>query len=187
MDSKSSYPDPEAAHGGMHPFSYATQPMMPPAEHTHAHMQQAPAADMRGSMGDDQEYGQSNHIGQAFAQNAQIPREAQSTTPQQLAQRGLDADQSQEGVSVDASGRKRAKVTRACDECRRKKVLCSHAEPHSPTLMLTSQDTLRCRIGNPWYTVQCLQTSGSGLRFQKSATKARSKQRVFGTQVIPGL
>ena len=124
MDPKSSYPDPEAAHGGMHPFSYATQPLMSPAEHPRAHMQQAPAANMRGSIADGQDYGQSNHNEQAFAQNGQLPREAQPSTPQQLAQRGLDADQSQERGIIDSSARKRAKVTRACDECRRKKVSC---------------------------------------------------------------
>ena len=125
MDPKSSsYPDPESAHGGMHPFSYATQPLMPQAEHPRTHMQQAPAANMRGSVGDGQEYGQPNNNGQAFTQNGQLPREAQAqvSTPQQLAQRGLDADQSQERSNADSSGRKRAKVTRACDECRRKKV-----------------------------------------------------------------
>lgn len=157
MDSKPSYPDPEAAHGGMHPFSYAAQPQMPPAEPTHAHMQQAPAANMRGSVGDGQAYGQMNHNGQAFAQNGQIPREAQASTPQQLAQRGLDADQSQERGNVDSSARKRAKVTRACDECRRKKVSSFHLTgPRSPTFMaplLTSVDTMRCRVGESWYTV----------------------------------
>lgn len=135
MDPKPSYPDPEAAHGGMHPFSYATQPLMSPAEHPRAHMQQAPAANMR-SISDGQEYGQPNHNGQAFAQNGQLPREAQPSTPQQLAQRGLDADQSQERGNVDASARKRAKVTRACDECRRKKVsYWQLAEAHSSTFM----------------------------------------------------
>ena len=125
MDPKPSYPDPEAVHGGMHPFSYATQPSMPPAEHAHAHMQPAPAANMRRSIGDGQEYGQINHNGQAFVQNGQIPRDVQPPTPQQLAQRGLDADQSQERSNANsASARKRAKVTRACDECRRKKVIC---------------------------------------------------------------
>lgn len=122
MESKSSYPDPEVAHGGMHPFSYAAPPLMPPTEHARAHMQQAPAANMRGSVGEEQEYGQSNHNGQPFVQNGQLPREAQPSTPQQLAQRGLDADQSQERGNADPSARKRAKVTRACDECRRKKV-----------------------------------------------------------------
>ena len=122
MDQKSSYPDPEAAHGGMNPFSYATQPSMPPAEHAHARMQQAPAANMRGPIGDGQEYGQIDHNGQAFPQNGQILRDAQPSTPQQLAQRGLEADQSNVRNNTDSSARKRAKVTRACDECRRKKV-----------------------------------------------------------------
>lgn len=139
MDPKSSYPDPEAAHGGMHPFSYATQPPMPPAEHAHAHahMQQAPAANMRGPVGDGQEYGQLNHNGQAFAQNGHIPREAQPSTPQQLAQRGLDVDQSHERSNADSAARKRAKVTRACDECRRKKIRCD-AESEIPGIQCSS-------------------------------------------------
>ena len=136
MDSsKSAYPDPEAAHGGMHPFSYAAQPMMPPAEHAHAHMQQAPPANMRASISDDQDYGQSSHDGQVYAQNGHIPRETHPSTPQQLAQRGLDANQSQDRGNTDPATRKiRAKVTRACDECRRKKVSLFHAETRYPTL-----------------------------------------------------
>lgn len=137
MDPKPSYPDPEAAHGGMHPFSYAAQPPMPPAEHAHAHMQQAPAANMRGPVGDGQEYGQINHNGQVFTQNGQISREAQPATPQQLAQRGLDADQSQGRSNVDSSARKRAKVTRACDECRRKKIRCD-AESETPGIQCSA-------------------------------------------------
>lgn len=159
---------------------------MPPAEH--AHMQQAPAANMRGTVSDGQEYGQMNHNAQVFAQNGQIPREAQPSTPQQLAQRGLEADQSQGRNNADSSARKRAKVTRACDECRRKKVYNSElAGAFSPIVigsLLTSLDTMRCRIRDTWYTVQCLQTSGPGVRFQKSATKARPKQRVSGYQEL---
>lgn len=138
MESKSSYPDPEVAHGGMHPFSYATQPSMPPAEHAHAHMQQAPAANMRRPISDGQDYGQMNHNGQAFAQNGQIPREAQPSTPQQLAQRGLDADHTHERNNSDFPARKRAKVTRACDECRRKKASL-------PRLAWTLSPVLRAR------------------------------------------
>lgn len=185
MDPKSSYPDPETAHGGMHPFSYAAQPPMPPAEHAQTHMQQAPAANMRGgSISDGQEYGQSHHNGQAFAQDGHFPREAQPSTPQQLAQRGLDADRhrSHEHNNADSSARKRAKVTRACDECRRKKVACSQStEARPPTLVCTllmPLDTMRCRVRNTWYTVRCLQTIRPGMRLQKSTTKARSKQRV---------
>ena len=151
MDPKSSsYPDPEAAHGGMHPFSYATPPLMPPTEHPRAHMQQAPAANMRGTVGDGQEFGQPNHNGQAFAQNGQLPREAQPSTPQQLAQRGLEADQSQERNIPDSSARKRAKVTRACDECRRKKVgIRPLAMARSSTFIRSSStllDTMRRRV-----------------------------------------
>lgn len=159
MDPKPTYPDPEAAHGGMHPF-YATQPSMSPAEHAHAHLQQAPAANMRRSIGDGQEYGQMNHNGQAFTQNGHIPRDAQPSTPQQLAQRGLDADQSQERNNANSSARKRAKVTRACDECRRKKVIRSQlAEALSPIptgSLSIFLDTMRCRVRNPWYTMQFL-------------------------------
>ena len=49
-------------------------------------------------------------------------RQHPPSTPQQLAQRGLDVDQGQDGTNPDSSSRKRSKVSRACDECRRKKV-----------------------------------------------------------------
>lgn len=100
-------------------------------------MQQAPAANMRGPIGDGPNYGQINHNGQAFAQNAQIPREAQPSTPQQLAQRGLDADHTHELSNADLPARKRAKVTRACDECRRKKIRCD-AESERPGIQCSA-------------------------------------------------
>ena len=49
--------------------------------------------------------------------------QAQLSTPQQLAQQGLNINQ--DGPSTDGeSAKKKQKVSRACDECRRKKVHC---------------------------------------------------------------
>lgn len=67
---------------------------------------------MHGSAGD------ANSVPQGF-QYVQSFNPNEPSTPQQMAQQGLDADR---GQSTDPSAKKKSKVSRACDECRRKKV-----------------------------------------------------------------
>ena len=62
--------------------------------------------------------GDSGGIPQGFQYVAQYGA-AQPSTPQQLAQQSLDVDGNQNSAT---SARKKSKVSRACDECRRKKV-----------------------------------------------------------------
>ena len=114
MTQPTSYPSPTAAHDNMHPFYNANQHHMPPAEHSH--IPPPASAPMREGAGDTRDFLQGNGNG-----NGQGARQPQPSTQQQLAQRGLDADQSQDQNNPDSS-RKRSKVSRACDECRRKKV-----------------------------------------------------------------
>lgn len=108
MEQNTSYPEPDAAPDAMHP--YAPQYPLPPSGHSQ--IQQAAEATMRrGSEGSG-----------IFSQgNGPAPGGGPPSTPQQLAQRSLDVNQGSDPNNADSS-RKRSKVSRACDECRRKKV-----------------------------------------------------------------
>lgn len=133
MAQSTSYPSPDVAHEGIHPFF--SQQMPAP---DNAHISHRPAANMQGGVNDRQDYGQLNHNGQGYgnvSQHEQLNHSGQVygqasqndslrhlSTPQQLAQRGLDADQSEDHHDSESSARKRSKVSRACDDCRRKKV-----------------------------------------------------------------
>ncbi|KAL2049813.1 hypothetical protein ABVK25_009908 [Lepraria finkii] len=122
MTQPTSYPSPHATHEDIHPFYNTNQHHMPPAEHSH--IPPPAAAPMHGGGGHARDFAQGN-------QNGQNMRQPQPSTPQQLAQRGLEADQSQDPNNLDSSSRKRSKVSRACDECRRKKIRCD-AESETP-------------------------------------------------------
>lgn len=100
----SSYPDPSSQHAGVHPF-YADQqtrdiPISP-----------APTAPMHGNNPDPK----------GFPQDYMRGPYPQPSTPQQLAQQGLNVNQNH-GQGTEDSSKKKQKVSRACDECRRKKV-----------------------------------------------------------------
>ena len=116
MSQPTNYPSPTAAQEEVHPFYSTSQHHMPIAEHSH--IPPPAAVPMHGGAGETRDFGQVNHNGQNMRQH-------QPSTPQQLAQRGLDVDQSQDGTNPDSISRKRSKVSRACDECRRKKVRCT--------------------------------------------------------------
>ena len=100
-----SYPDPSNQSTGVHPF-YADRQSARDAP-----IAQAPTAPMHGSNGDSKAY-------PPQYMQAQYP---QPSTPQQLAQRGLNVNQNTSQDAQD-SAKKKQKVSRACDECRRKKV-----------------------------------------------------------------
>lgn len=66
----------------------------------------------------------------------------QLASPQQLAQSGLESTPSYDRNSGDPAPRRRAKVSRACDECRRKKVNKPEipaSPPHAPKLIRVDQ------------------------------------------------
>lgn len=109
MSQPNRYPSPEPGNPS-HPYHNSQQQM--PSD-VAQHIQPAPVATMQESAGE-------NHPG--VPQNFQFIAQygAQPSTPQQLAQQGLEAN----GSSTDPA-KKRNKVSRACDECRRKKVLAT--------------------------------------------------------------
>lgn len=91
----------------VHPYQYP----IPPDGHSHIpHPAEAP---MRRD---------SNGSGNFLHANGPIGG-GQPSTPQQLAQRSLDVSQIPDHNDEESSMRKRSKVSRACDECRRKKVI----------------------------------------------------------------
>lgn len=138
MTQPNSYPSPHAAHEDIHPFYNANQHHMPPAEHSH--IPPAMAAPMQGGARDTRDFAQGNDNGQNI-------RQPQPSTPQQLAQRGLEADQSQDPNNPESSSRKRSKVSRACDECRRKKVCRSPCNAEIGAQPLRSANTDLGRYG----------------------------------------
>lgn len=113
MAQNTSYPEPGAAPDAMHPYQYP----MPPGGH--AHIPHPGEATMRRD---------SNGSGNFLHANGPIGGgQGQPSTPQQLAQRSLDVGQGADPNDADSASRKRSKVSRACDECRRKKV-CSSSQ-----------------------------------------------------------
>ncbi|KAI9818788.1 MAG: Glucose-responsive transcription factor [Pycnora praestabilis] len=112
-----SYPSPNAAQmgSGVGPF-YSNQPRLDPSDNLQlsAQLSRNAAPLMTGRSDDDHEMLPPNH-----SENGLL----QPTSPEQMAEGGLD-------MNTDASfgdptaPRKRSKVSRACDECRRKKIRC---------------------------------------------------------------
>ncbi len=101
---ENSYPVPRLQSAGVHPFYTDQQARDVP-------MSQAPTAPMHGGGTDPKSYPQEYMRGPY----------GQPSTPQQLAQQGLNVNQSH-GQGTEDSAKKKQKVSRACDECRRKKV-----------------------------------------------------------------
>lgn len=112
-----SYPSPTSAQISEGPF-YASQHQMPTTDDiqqlAHIPRRGPPNIDERDRDGDDR--------AQAGRRHSQDLRNAQLASPQQLAQSGLDSTPNYDSSAADSASRKRTKVSRACDECRRKKV-----------------------------------------------------------------
>ena len=107
MAQENRYPSPDPTNT-THPY-HNSQQQLPPEQNQHLH--HAPTAMMHDHTNDD------STLPQGLQYIAQYGP-PQPSTPQQLAQQGLDMD----GHNTDPSGKKKTKVSRACDECRRKKV-----------------------------------------------------------------
>ena len=75
------------------------------------HLQSAPTAMMHESTADSEQMPRNFEFISQYS--AQAP-----STPQQMAQQGLEVN----GSATGTDSKKRNKVSRACDECRRKKV-----------------------------------------------------------------
>ncbi|KAG8532924.1 uncharacterized protein KY384_002802 [Bacidia gigantensis] len=105
MAQENKYPSPEPA-SSSHPYPNNQHSL---AQDGEQQTQPAPTAMMSESRGDE------THVPPGFYAVAQYTVPQAPSTPQALAQQTLDAN----GTSTD---KKNKKVSRACDECRRKKV-----------------------------------------------------------------
>ena len=125
-----SYPSPNASQigAGTNPFYHPSQHPMPLTEQLHlsAHThRESPIAHQNtgGSQGPNHGFGTPQASG-----DSQGPREQYMDVPQQIAQGVLTTTESgrqdiPNGASGEGPPQKRSKVSRACDECRRKKVV----------------------------------------------------------------
>ncbi len=116
MPQGASYPSPNSTQMGEGPF-YTSQHQMPVSEDLQTPTQLAhrgPPTTEQFDRGDDD--------GLEAGHRAQDLRHSQLASPQQLAQSGLESTQLYDNNTADSASRKRSKVSRACDECRRKKV-----------------------------------------------------------------
>lgn len=124
MAQNTSYPSPTSAQMGDGPF-YTRQSQHPVATDAQISPQMPPrappAAMVRDSTVDE------NAQKAQIAQNAQNLRHPPLPSPEELARHTLEHQYDQ----MSESARKRTKVSRACDECRRKKVLLVTIINHS--------------------------------------------------------
>lgn len=115
MAQNTSYPSPTSAQMGDGPF-YTRQNQLPVSADAQISPQMPPrappAAMVRDSTADE------NAQKAQIAQNAQNLRHPQLPSSEELARHTLEHQYDQ----MSESARKRTKVSRACDECRRKKV-----------------------------------------------------------------
>ena len=145
MAQTAAYPEPDAGSEAMHP--YANQYSVPPSGHSH--IPHPAEATMRRD---------SNGSGHFLQGSEHFAGQAQPATPQQLAQRSLNVNQDSNANDPDSSSRKRSKVSRACDECRRKKVSTPLGSTNIRRNLLTSKDTMRRGVRSTWHNMFFLST-----------------------------
>jgi hypothetical protein len=130
MTSNASYPDPDAPMGSSVPL-YGTQNGGTPPAQQQQHLPSDADLQMHENLAQLQ---RSNDMMQAGpGQGQQMnplthhfqspPRPTHS--PQQMAQTIMSMEDTSMYSDHDSASRKRSKVSRACDECRRKKVRCN--------------------------------------------------------------
>lgn len=108
---------------GEGPF-YTAQHQMPVAEDV-----QTPTPLAHRGPPTTEQFDRGEEDGLETAHRAQELRHSQLASPQQLAQSGLESTPLYDNNSADSASRKRSKVSRACDECRRKKVCYNSYRP----------------------------------------------------------
>ncbi|MCJ1386134.1 Glucose-responsive transcription factor [Xylographa soralifera] len=136
MSHNNSYPSPSAAQvgEGAGPFYTAQQAQrVPPQEELELSAQLSREIGPSNNQGVHDGQGMQQHVDQKFSQPLYPPHQMQNypqmnTTPQGVAARGFMTEPSNVD---DSSARKKSKVSRACDECRRKKIRCD-AESDAP-------------------------------------------------------
>ena len=146
-----SYPSPNASQigAGTTPFYHPNQHSIPFTEQLHlsAHTHHEPPVvhqNTRGIQGSSH-----NFVANQASSDSQEPKERYMDVPQQIAQGILSAtESSRPDPSNRAPGeeplQKRSKVSRACDECRRKKVVAVTSFHLRPTLKYIAAGTMRC-------------------------------------------
>ncbi|MCJ1436004.1 Glucose-responsive transcription factor [Xylographa pallens] len=136
MSHNNSYPSPSAAQvgEGAGPFYTAQQAQrVPPQEEIELSAQLSREIGPGNTQGVNDGQGLQQHVDQKFSQPIYPPHQMQgypqmNSTPQGVAARGFLTEPSNVD---DSSARKKSKVSRACDECRRKKIRCD-AESDAP-------------------------------------------------------
>ncbi|KAF2733427.1 hypothetical protein EJ04DRAFT_577626 [Polyplosphaeria fusca] len=154
MASTSSYPDPEAQLGGGAGL-YVNQNGTPPAQQQH--MASDPELQLQEHLGSqlhrnpDMMHGtqaQAHALSAALAGHHQFQAPRSTHSPQQMAQSVMNLDEHNPFNDHDGSGsRKRSKVSRACDECRRKKIRCDATSENGPEACSSCKRTgARCQF-----------------------------------------
>ena len=136
MSHNNSYPSPSAAQvgEGAGPFYTAQQAQrVPPQEEIELSAQLSREIGPGNNQGVNDGQGMQQHVDQKFSQPIYPPHQMQgypqmNSTPQGVAARGFLTEPSNVD---DSSARKKSKVSRACDECRRKKVSVMSCSKHS--------------------------------------------------------
>ena len=108
MSQSNRYPSPEPGNSS-HPYHQTQQPMAPDVAQN---IQPAPTAMMQEPTGDTNQMPQGFQFISQYGQQPNTPQQAQHVAQQSLEVNGSETDPT----------KKRNKVSRACDECRRKKV-----------------------------------------------------------------
>ena len=160
MPATQSYPSPTAAQmgDGAHPFytSQQQQQTLPSADELQlsAQLSRNVAPNMAGTISDGQEM-------VPPSQPAHDMR--QQVSAEEMAQSGLDPNH--DPSFGDPTPRKRSKVSRACDECRRKKV---NTHLHSSPVCATNAPKIRCDATSESGVEQCSNCKRVGSRCQFS-------------------
>ena len=147
------YGDSDTQMGGG-PGQYANQNGTPPAQQhqltdpelrLQENLQQLrDGGDMMHPVGPQQpQYQQMAHMGPAMGAHPHFAGPTRPThSPQQMAQHVMNMDGHHDPYDPNDPNRKRSKVSRACDECRRKKV-CDASNPAQHALTLGRYDATR--------------------------------------------
>ncbi|CAN9085043.1 unnamed protein product [Alternaria alternata] len=152
------YADPDTQMGGG-PGQYANQNGTPPAQQhqltdpelrLQENLQQLrEGGDMMHPAGPQQpQYQQMAHMGPAMGAHQHFAGPTRPThSPQQMAQHVMSMEGHHDPYDPNDPNRKRSKVSRACDECRRKKIRCDATSENGPEACSSCKRTgARCQF-----------------------------------------
>ncbi|EKG12817.1 hypothetical protein MPH_10060 [Macrophomina phaseolina MS6] len=163
MSEPQSYPSPNAAQmaaGAAGLYAHPNGNMSPPEPssavdphlslHSGQTLEQELSAQLRGatdsSMGAAQNHPPQHGLPIPHVPQVHTPVQ-QPSTPQQMAQNAMNMAQDPHYSQQDSNQRKRSKVSRACDECRRKKIRCDATSENGPEACTSCKRTgARCQF-----------------------------------------